>query len=80
MVDNMPTTALEKQSLEAHVDLCSMRYKQLDLRLTILETKMDRLSDEVLKSQKSLSTVIISSSATVVAGLIGLITTILMKF
>ena len=29
----MSTTSLEKTNLEAHVDLCAERYKQLDLRL-----------------------------------------------
>lgn len=74
------TTNLERESLEAHVDLCSMRYRQLDLRLTVLETKMDKLNEDIVKGQQSLSTVIITSSGTVVAGLLGLITTILLKF
>lgn len=74
------TTNLERESLEAHVDLCSMRYKQLDLRLSVLETKMDKLNEDIVKGQRSLSTVIITSSGTVVAGILGLITTILLKF
>lgn len=74
------TTNLERESLEVHVDLCSMRYRQLDLRLSVLETKMDKLNEDIVKGQRSLSTVIITSSGTVVAGLLGLITTILLKF
>lgn len=80
MTDNMPTTALEKQSLEAHVDLCAMRYKQLDTRLTVLETKMDGVAEAISKANNSMRGVIITSTATIVTGLLGLITTILLKF
>lgn len=80
MTDNMPTTALEKQSLEAHVDLCAMRYKQLDTRLTVLETKMDGVAEAIGKANHSMKGVIITSTATIVTGLLGLITTILLKF
>lgn len=80
MTDNMPTTALEKQSLEAHVDLCAMRYKQLDTRLTTLEVKMDGVAEAISKANNSMRGVIITSTATIVTGLLGLITTILLKF
>ena len=33
----MSTTELEKQNLEAHVDLCSERYKGLHDRLSAIE-------------------------------------------
>lgn len=75
-----PTTALEKESLEAHVDLCAMRYQQLDMRLTILETKMDAVQKDILEGQKSLKTTIITSAATMLSGMIGIIIAILMKF
>ena len=29
---SLPTTSLEKESLEAHVDMCALRYGQLDQR------------------------------------------------
>jgi hypothetical protein len=74
------TTDLEKQSLEAHVDLCAMRYMNLDTRLTVLETKMDAMQKDIVDGQKSLKTVLITSAATIVSGMIGLIITILMKF
>lgn len=74
------TTALEKSSLEAHVDLCAMRYMNLETRLELLENKVDALQREIADGQKSLKTVIITSSATVVAGLLGIVATILMKF
>lgn len=74
------TTNLERENLEAHVDLCAMRYKQLDLRLSSLEIKVDGISNAISTSNNSLKAVIITSSATVVAGILGLITTVLMKF
>ena len=75
-----PTTNLEKQSLEAHVDLCAMRYQQLDTRLTILETKMDQVQKEIIEGSKSLKSTIITSTFAMVGSLIGVILTILMKF
>jgi hypothetical protein len=80
MSDLGETTNLEKTSLEAHVDLCAMRYRQLDTRLSVLETKMDAIQKDIVDGSKSLRTVLISSSATLVSGIIGLIVVILMKF
>ena len=80
MVDFGDTTKLEKESLEAHVDLCAMRYQQLDLRLKTLEVKMDGVQKEILEGSKSLKTVIITSTTTIVGSLLGVIATILVKF
>jgi hypothetical protein len=79
-MNDINTLAAEKQNLELHVDLCAQRYLLLEKRLGIMEVKMDKLNDDIIKGQKSLSTVLITSSGTILAGLIGLITTILMKF
>ena len=80
MTDFGATTKLEKESLEAHVDLCAMRYQQLDLRLKTLEVKMDSVQKEIIDGSKGLKSVIISSATTIILGIVGLITTILMKF
>lgn len=80
MSDFGDTTDLEKTSLEAHVDLCALRYGQLDLRLTSLEHKMDKVQHDILEGQKSLKTTIITSSGTIAVALIGIIGTILTKF
>ena len=79
-IKKMETTNLEKQNLEAHVDLCAERYKNLDQRLATIEIKVDGLSDTVNQNKHSLSTVIITAAGTVVTGIIGLIIAILMKF
>lgn len=42
------TTDIEKKSLEAHVELCAERYRNLDSRLEDLGTKISKL-DEVME-------------------------------
>lgn len=79
MSDLGETTSLEKTSLEAHVDLCAMRYRQLDTRLTSLEIMMSSIQREIVDGQKSLKTTIITTTGTIVVALLGIIGTILMK-
>lgn len=80
MSDLAETTQIENESLPAHVSICSQRYKQLDLRLNTLEIKMDAVQKEIVEGQKSLKTTIITSAATIVVSLIGVIGTVFMKF
>lgn len=80
MSDFGDTTDLEKTSLEAHVDLCALRYGQLNQRLTSLEGKMDDVQKEIIDGQKSLKSVLITSASSIVVALLGVIGTILMKF
>lgn len=72
------TTTLEKTSLEAHVDLCALRYAQLDQRLSSLESKVDNIHSDIVSGQKSLSKVIIGTAGTVVAGVLSIIVAIIM--
>lgn len=46
MVD---TTAIEKKSLEAHVELCAERYSQLELRLDNVDAKIASLEQMVVQ-------------------------------
>ena len=73
------TTKLEKESLEAHVDLCAMRYLQLDTRLTNLEQKVDGIHTDIVEGQKSMTKVIVGTAGTVIAGVISIIITMLMR-
>jgi hypothetical protein len=75
----VPTTELERSSLEAHVDLCALRYGQLDQRLTNLEEKVDDIHTDIIEGQKSLSKVIITTAGTVVVGVLSIVATILLK-
>ena len=74
-----PTTDLEKTSLEAHVDLCALRYGQLDQRLTALEEKGKTVHNDIIDGQKSMTKVIIGTAGTIIAGVLGIVVTILMK-
>jgi hypothetical protein len=73
------TTSLERQSLEAHVDLCALRYKQLDDRLTSLEGKVDDMHKDIIQGQKSLTKVIVGTAGTVIAGVLSVVVAVLMS-
>ena len=75
----MSTTELEKQNLEAHVDLCSERYKGLHDRLSAIEMRLGKMNEDMLVGQKSSRTTIIATAGTVIAGLLSTVVVILMK-
>ena len=75
----MSTTQLERESLEAHVDLCAIRYDNLDKRLSNVETKLDNISDDMKAGQNSLSKVIVGATGTIVAGLLSTIVVVLLQ-
>lgn len=55
----MASSDIEKKSLEAHVELCAERYKNLDERLRSLDDRMDnieRLMVEIKNIASSTST------------------------
>ena len=75
----MSTTDLEKQNLEAHVDLCSERYKGLHYRLSAIEVRLGKMNEEMPQGHKSQTKTIIATAGTVVAGLLSTVVVILMK-
>ena len=75
----MSTTDLEKQNLEAHVDLCSERYKGLHDRLSAIEVRLQKMNEDQQLSHKSSQKTIIATAGTVVAGLLSTVVVILMK-
>ena len=79
-MSEIPTSSLEKQNLEAHVDLCALRYEQLDSRLTTLESKVDDIHKDITDGQKSMTKVLIGAAGTIVAGLLSTIIVLLMSF
>lgn len=74
------TTEHEKESLEAHVDLCAMRYQHLESRLESLEKGLNDVRKDVIEGQKSLKTTIISTTGVIIVAILGLIGTILTVF
>ena len=75
----MSTTALEKENLEAHVDLCEQRYKNLESRMQNIETKVEYIHKDIVEGQKSMTKVIIGAAGTIVAGLLSTIVVILLQ-
>ena len=75
----MSTTELEKQNLEAHVDLCAERYKGLHDRLSAIEIRLGKMNEEMTNGHKSQTKTIIATAGTVVAGLLSTVVVILMK-
>jgi tetrahydromethanopterin S-methyltransferase subunit G len=80
MVSSIATTTdLEKQSLEAHVDLCAIRYQNLDNRMDKIEKKVEAIHEDITEGNKSMTKVLIGSAGTIVAGLLSTIVVLLMS-
>ncbi len=77
---SLQPTDIEKENLESHVELCALRYQNLESRLGTIETKVESLASKIQDSQSSMSKVIIGATATIVASLLSVVVTILMKF
>lgn len=74
------TTNLERENLEAHVDLCAERYSHLESRLSVIEIKVEAIHKDIQDGNSSMSKVIIGAATTIVAALLSTIATILLKF
>jgi hypothetical protein len=82
----MSTTDLEKENLEAHVDLCAQRYDVLEYRLSKVEEsvamvhKMLRSQNEqIARNNKTLIATIVSTAGTIIVGLLGTLGVLLMN-
>jgi hypothetical protein len=80
MATGLPTTELEKTSLEAHVDLCALRYQSLDQRLTNIEKKVEDIHEDITNGNSTMIKVLIGAAGTIVAGLLSTIVVLLMNF
>ena len=49
------STDIEKQSLEAHVELCAERYGKLETKLEGLEKKDEKLEEHILAIKESIA-------------------------
>jgi len=72
-------TDIEKTNLESHVELCALRYSALEGRLDNIEKKVGTLQDLIEKSNSSMIKVMIGTAGTVVAGVLSVVVTILLK-
>jgi hypothetical protein len=77
-------TEIEKQNLEAHVEICAVRYSNLETKLENLEHRMDKLEGYLVSIKDSLDeklegrgnqnvSAIVSILGVILAGLIGFI-------
>ena len=80
MSEKIATTSLEKESLEAHVDLCALRYDNLNNRLNTVETTLKSIHEDIKSGQLSMTKVLVGTAGTVIAGLLSTVVVILMKF
>lgn len=74
---SVATTDHERTSLEAHVDLCAIRYTQLDDRLSKVEKKVDDLGEKITSSQASMTKNLIGGAIAILVALIGAVATII---
>jgi hypothetical protein len=76
---NLGPIEIEKENLEAHVELCAQRYENLDRRLSSIEGKFGDLKKLIEEGQSSMLKVIIGTAGTVITGVLGLLVVILQK-
>ena len=85
------TTDIEKDNLEAHVELCWERYRRLEEKINQVDAKVELLGDEIrtmreeymqeikemreetAKDNRALKTAVLTSSATIIAALLGFV-------
>jgi len=66
-------TDIEKQNLEAHVELCAQRYDALEIRLSSVEGKITTLQDTVEKSHLSMVKILIGTAGTIIVAILSLL-------
>ena len=49
------STDIEKESLEAHVELCAERYEKLEHKLNAVEKKVEKLEEHVIAIRETLA-------------------------
>lgn len=82
----MQQSRLERENLEAHVDLCAERYRVLEEKLNRLEGKVDTLADTIGKLAEKQTAdkvagnkIVIGAAATVIAGLLSTVVLLLLN-
>lgn len=79
----MASSDIEKKSLEAHVELCAERYKNLDERLCSLDDRMGKIETLITEVKAAIASApnesnktLIAIGTTVFGALIGVIGTL----
>lgn len=76
---SLQPTDIEKENLESHVELCALRYGELERRLSSIEDKVGKLADAIQESRTSMTKVLIATAGTVVAGVLSTLVVLLTK-
>jgi predicted nucleic acid-binding Zn-ribbon protein len=77
-------TEIEKENLEAHVEICAVRYANLETKIDNLENRMDKLEGHLVEIKDALTNklegqnkqtlgFVVSIFGVILAGLIGFI-------
>ena len=72
-------TAIEKENLEAHVELCAQRYDALETRLESVEKKISTLQDTIEKSSLNTIKILIGTAGTIIVAVLSLVGVIITK-
>lgn len=72
-------TDIEKENLEAHVELCAVRYGELEKRLSGIEVKVLALQDTIEKSSLNTIKILIGTAGTIIVAVLSLLGVILTK-
>lgn len=72
-------TDIEKENLEAHVELCAQRYDALETRLGSVEIKISTLQDTIEKSSLNTIKILIGTAGTIIVAVLSLIGVIITK-
>jgi len=72
-------TSIEKQNLEAHVELCAQRYDALEQRMSSVEGKLSTLQDTIEKSSLNTIKILIGTAGTIIVAMLSLVGLILTK-
>jgi len=75
----MAYTDIEKENLEAHVELCAIRYDALETRLESVEKKIGTLQDTIEKSSLNTVKILIGTAGTIIVAVLSLAGVILTK-
>ena len=84
-------TNLERENLEAHVDLCALRYEQMnkkleeidvqfekiDRRFDSIDNKIENIERDMKKGNSAILVALIGATATIIAAFVGVIIVIL---
>lgn len=73
------TTDIEKENLEAHVELCAQRYDSIEQRLTSIEAKVGTLQKLIQEGNSTMTKVIIGTAGTVVSSVLAVLIVILTR-